>query len=70
MAQLQGLPDWQPQGQGEGLAAGVRQPQVQVAPGQEWQVQGVVCSFMGVSVGTRTGYGPRREFWETHDPES
>ena len=30
----QGLPDWQPQPQVDGVAAGVRQPQVQDAPTQ------------------------------------
>jgi len=42
----QGLPDWQPQAQVAGVAAWVRQPQVQDAPTQGLHAQRDVSMFM------------------------
>lgn len=44
--QVQGWPDWHPQPQVDGAAAGVLQPQVQDAPGQGLQAQGDCSVFM------------------------
>ena len=68
--QVQGLPDWQPQPQVDGAAAGVRQPQVQDGPGQDGQVQRAVSVFMRNLRGMRTGRGPWCKVWETPEPES
>ena len=47
-AQVHGLPDWQPQPHVEAAAVGVRQPQVQEAPGQGLQVQEDFSVFIWV----------------------
>jgi hypothetical protein len=44
--QVHGLADWQPQPQVDGVAAGVRQPQVQDAPMQGLQAQGDFSVFI------------------------
>ena len=50
---MQGAPCWQPQAQGDAAAAGVWQPQVQLAPGQGLQEQVLVLVFMFMSVPLR-----------------
>ena len=48
--QVHGAADWQPQPQVDGVAAGVRQPQVQDSPMQGLQEQGAVSVFMWISL--------------------
>lgn len=68
---MQGLPDWQPQPQVDGAAAGVRQPQVQDGPGQDAQVQAAGVSVFIVDLLGDAGQGdPWREFWKTVPRES
>lgn len=47
--QVHGLADWQPHPQVEAAAAGVRQPQVQEAPGQDLQAQEDFSVFIWVA---------------------
>ncbi|GAB6194797.1 hypothetical protein PAGU2595_000960 [Lysobacter xanthus] len=59
--QVQGRADWQPQVQVEGVAAGVRQPQVQDAPGHGLQAQDGVASVFIWRLLDRWAACPRHE---------